>query len=139
MNIMNIIMPYRHPDSPDIWVFDDEARDLVREPFIGEANQLLDYADEQLGGKGKLVVFFRSDMGVDPVHQHYDSVSVEAQLIETDATGSTYSAEVSHDGAVHFMADNMWLCPALLKYFDKAPKRIHAAIVRRNSRHKSRK
>jgi len=139
MNIMNIIMPYRHTDSPDIWVFDDEARGLESEPFIGEANQLLDYADEKLGGKGKLVVFFRADMGVDPVQQHYDSVSVEARLIESDASGSTYSAEVSREGVVHLMADDLWLCPALLKYFDKAPRRIHAAIVRRNSRHKPRK
>ena len=139
MNIMNIIMPYRHPDSPDIWVFDDEARGLAREPFVGEANELLDYADDKLGGKGKLVVFFRSDMGVDPVQQHYDSVSVEARLIAPDASGSIYSAEVSQDGVVQFMSDNLWLCPALLKYFDKAPKHIHAAIVRRNSRHKSRR
>lgn len=129
-------MPYRHPDSPDIWVFDDEARGLAREPFVGEANLLLDYADQKLGGNGKLVVFFRADSDVDPVHQHYDNVAVVAQLIDSDSTGSTYSADVSQDG---FKWDDLWLCPALLKYFDKAPERIYAAIVRRNSRHKSRK
>ena len=115
----------------------------MREPFIGEANLLFDYADQKLGGNGKLVVFFRADSDVDPVHQHYDNVSVIAKLIESDATGSTYKAvaingnEFLRGDVIHW--DNVWLCPALLKYFDKAPKRIHAAIVRRNSRHKSRK
>jgi hypothetical protein len=38
MNSINIITPYRNPDSPETWVFDDDARGLLREPFVGEAN-----------------------------------------------------------------------------------------------------
>lgn len=130
MNIMNIIMPYRHPDSPDIWVFDDEARELDREPFIGEANQLLDYADEQLDGKGKLVVFFRADHDLEPIGHHYDHVAIELKLVTIDEGGSTYTGVIEGGPTLQ----QVWLCPALLKYFATPPPTFHAMVVRRNKR-----
>lgn len=41
MNSLFVIAPYKHLD---MWVFDDGARGLVQEPFVGGADLLIDLA-----------------------------------------------------------------------------------------------
>lgn len=127
MNVLNIILPYRLPDAPDVWVFDDDSRGLLREPFVGQANELLSYADRKLQSDGRLIVFFREGISL-PEASH--CVKASLRLIEaTDNAGTTYSATLD-DGTVF---RNVWLCPAFLKFFDVAPRQFDAMVTPREN------
>lgn len=41
MNSLFVIKPYKHLG---LWVFDDEARGILQEPFVGGADILIDQA-----------------------------------------------------------------------------------------------
>jgi hypothetical protein len=45
MNALSVIFPYR---LEGVWVFDDAATSLVREPFIGGADNILDVLTENI-------------------------------------------------------------------------------------------
>ncbi len=90
------------------WVFDDEAVDLHREPFVAGADTLI---SRMADGSDKVILIF-----ADVQFPGYD---LEVGLVETigDGTGGStyYCKELDHE---------LWLCPALLKYFEKPPQRI---------------
>jgi hypothetical protein len=126
MNSINIIAPYRNPDSPNIWVFDDDARGLVREPFVGEANTLFDHVARKLEAGDRLVVFFTGDDVVLPPTKQGRQITAELELKHgCHVSGSTYDAKLS-DGT---SMEDVWLCPALLKYFPTPPKCLKAMVT----------
>jgi hypothetical protein len=131
MNSINIIAPYRNPESPDIWVFDDDTRGLLREPFVGEANTLFDYVAKKLNAGDQMTVFFAGDDVVLPPIKQGRHITAELELKHgCDVSGSIYDAKLS-DGT---SMENVWLCPALLKYFPKPPKRLTAMVTPHASR-----
>ena len=108
MNSLKVIKPYRWEG---MWVFDDAAVGLVREPFVSGADVMID----------RLV----SDI---------PSASEGFRLIFSPTPFPGYSAHLSwrreeDEGTWYFSEDfNLegWLCPALLHYFESAPSDIYA-------------
>ena len=57
-NSIQAIHPYYHEG---LWVFDDAAVDLVKEPFVGGADRIMDVISEQVpDGKNGFTLVFSS-------------------------------------------------------------------------------
>jgi len=110
VNTINVIAPYKYLG---MWVFDDARVGLVQEPFVSGADLLIDraVADIPDGQAGFLLLFSASPF---PGHQFC------LEWRRRDADGNWYySPEFRLEG---------WLCPALLKYFEQAPKEIYVQV-----------
>lgn len=111
-NAMMVICPYKWQN---LWVFDDERKDLDREPFVAGADTLIDRMIELKGirnaEEGFLLLFSGS------AFPEADECLVW-QRPEED--GNVYQSET--------FGTEAWLCPALLKYFDGVPLRIYVQI-----------
>ena len=110
MNAINVIAPYKHHG---MWVFDDPRVGLQQEPFVSGADTMIDKAVAGIAGadKGFVLVFSATPF---PGHQ------VTLEWRRAEAGGDWYHArELDQEG---------WLCPALLKYFEKAPSRIYVQV-----------
>jgi Family of unknown function (DUF6717) len=110
VNAINVISPYKYLG---LWVFDDARVGLVQEPFVGGADIIIDRAVEGIPNaeSGFLMLFSASPF---PGHQF----RLSWQRI--DGSGNYYYSH-AHDL-------EGWLCPALLKYFDQAPKELYFQI-----------
>ena len=110
MNAIMVLYPYKHEG---MWVFDDERTDLVREPFMAGADTIIDRAIERRrvrnAGTGFRLLFSLSPFPL------YDFKFKWVR--EADGGNWYYSEDFQMEG---------WLCPALFKYFDKAPEEIYA-------------
>lgn len=111
-NAINSIIPRR--SQAGIWLFDDLYRDLLNEPFVGAANDVIDLMVAMAGIEdpedGFNLMF--SD-GPFPGEQ------LVLDLIETGEHGSTYKMGETE----------AWLCPALFRYYPEAPQQLHAAAL----------
>jgi hypothetical protein len=109
-NQIMVIKPYRWEG---MWVFDDERVGLVKEPFVGGADTIIDIAVAQKAivkpEKGFLMLF-----SGDP----FPGADIELEWVREEMGGNIYQWE-GQEG---------WLCPALLKYFEQAPKKIYGQI-----------
>jgi len=112
MNAINVIHPFKYQGE---WVFDDESKELDKEPFVAGADVLIDMLTNNAE---KCTIVFSETLFPGADHTVTSSAVNKA---DNDGTQGTfyYSAEFEHD---------LWLCPALLKYFDKPPKQIHFQI-----------
>jgi len=110
MNSINVIAPYVFETQ---WVFDDPSKELVREPFVSGTDNMIDMLTTCIPNAedGFILVF-----SAQPFPDH-DTVLV---WIREEHNGNWYYEEDT--GILG------WLCPALLKYFDKAPGRIYVQI-----------
>jgi hypothetical protein len=88
------------------WVFNDKLVDLKEEPFVAGADTLLD----RIAG---------------------DNKKVEATFSETKFPGSQLTLEYVSgkvsSGTIYFCKEldhELWLCPALWKYFENSPQTI---------------
>ena len=116
-NAINVIYPYK---CDGLWVFDDERVGLDREPFVEGADSMIDKLLEmkklQNSESGFRLIFSAGEF------PRYD---VMLDWVREGDGGNWYkSEELQMEG---------WLCPALLKYFDTAPKRIYARFEERTS------
>src|SRR4029077_17714548 len=101
---MNTINPYKHLG---MWVFDDPRVGLSQEPFVSGADAMIDrvVADIPRAESGFTLVFAATPF---PGHQY------RLDWLRADSDGNWYrSADLDMEG---------WLCPALFRYFDAAPK-----------------
>ena len=106
MNQINTIYPYKHKGQ---WVFDDESVGLNKEPFVAGADTMLD----MLTDKEECVLIFSKDPFPDATH-------TIKNVGQHPMGGTNYIAkEFNHP---------LWLCPALLKYFDNPPELIHFKV-----------
>lgn len=93
-----------------LWVFDEESVGLVKEPFVAGADTLLDRISD---GHQSIVLIF-SD--IEFPDYHFSTV-----LVDTAPSGSNYYCpELDH---------NLWLCPALFKFFPEAPQTIYVKAI----------
>jgi hypothetical protein len=110
MNSILVIHPYK---CEGVWVFDDPKVGLTQEPFIAGADVILDRMTAGIPNaeKGVTILFAAIPF---PGHQF------ELRWLREDAGGNVY----------HCPAFNLegWLCPALFKYFDAAPKAIYLQV-----------
>lgn len=114
MNSIHVIHPYKYEG---MWVFDEARVGLVREPFVSGADTAIDLMVEGVpdAAKGFSMVFAGIPF---PGHQH------EFHLGRAEAEGHWYSAPgLGLEG---------WLCPALLKCFDKPPERLYVQVRARS-------
>ena len=108
MNTICVIHPYRYQG---MWVFDDERVGLVKEPFISGADTIIDRMVEHIADaeKGFNLVF--SD-------RPFPGYDAKFQWRREEFEGNWYySQDLDMEG---------WLCPALFKYFEAAPKELFA-------------
>lgn len=114
-NSIRAIHPYL--DS-GLLVFDDDAVGLVKEPFVAGADTVLSTLAEAVCGsgweKGFTVLF--SDRPF-PGHQ------ARMDWVRAEYDGNVYyCGELQQEG---------WLCPALLKYFKRAPRFLYIQLKKR--------
>ena len=107
-NSMFVIVPYVDHGT---WMFDDPATGLNREPFIAGIDTMIDrmVADLPNAERG-----FRAFFSARP----FPGYKVKLEWRRNESGGSWYYCpQFEMEG---------WLCPALFKYFDKAPEKIYA-------------
>lgn len=96
-----------------VWVFDDANVDLVREPFVMGIDEIMTKSviDIKEPEKGFNLLFSSKP---------FPGATITLERLYEEFDGNWYKCtELDHDG---------WLCPALFKYFDEAPKHIYAQI-----------
>ena len=107
MNAIGVIAPYKYEG---MWVFDDPATGLVREPFVAGIDTMIDklVASVPDAEKGFRLLFSAAP---------FPGYNVKLEWRRGEYGGNWYfSPDYDLEG---------WLCPALFKYFDNAPKEIY--------------
>jgi hypothetical protein len=111
MNAINVIAPYKHLG---MWVFDDPRVGLCQEPFVADAHAMIDrvVADIPNAERGFTLIFAATPF---PSHQY------RLDWVRADEEGGNWyrSEDLDMEG---------WLCPALFRYFDQAPKQLCAQV-----------
>jgi hypothetical protein len=110
MNEINVIAPYKYLD---IWVFDDAKKGLVQEAFVGGADTIIDLLTSHIpdAASGFVLLFSGTDF---PGSQHRMEWSRE------QGNGNIYySPGLQVEG---------WLCPALLRYFERPPQKLFVQV-----------
>lgn len=109
-NVLNVIYPYKHKE---MWVFDDEKVGLVQEPFVSGADKMIEMmtTDIKNAEKGFRLIFSGTP---------FPGFEVELEWRRREYDGNWYYSEK--------LGIEGWLCPALLKYFKKAPKKIYVKV-----------
>lgn len=106
-NAIMVIAPYRHQGT---WVFDDESAGLVKEPFVAGVPEMIDVlvADIPNAGEGFRLLFSAHPF---PKYQK------ELRWLRGDAGGNYYALDnPPMEG---------WICPAMFKYYAKAPELLY--------------
>jgi len=115
MNALSIISPYK---LEGVWVFDDAAVGLLREPFISGADNILDVLAENIpdSASGFKLIFSASP---------FPGYTARFVWTRSEYEGNWYRwPERGMEG---------WLCPALLKYFESPPKVIFVQASAKSS------
>jgi hypothetical protein len=108
-NQLNVIAPY-WLESAEVWVFDDERVGLVQEPFVCGINEMIDdvVRDIPNARSGFRLIFSTAP---------FPGFQRKLTWVREEMGGNWYhSAELAADG---------WLCPALFRYFDEAPRELY--------------
>ena len=108
MNSIMVIHPYKYER---MWVFDDEKVNLVQEPFVAGADKIIDRLVAKIpNAESGFSLLFSANP--------FPGYQVKFDWRREEYEGNWYyNAELDLEG---------WLCPALFKYFDKAPKEFYA-------------
>lgn len=107
-NALQVLRPYKHQGS---WVFDDPATGLDREPFVLGIDQMIERLVAPIAGAEK---GFRLIFSPRP----FPGYAAKLEWRREDSGGNWYfSPTFGIEG---------WLCPALFKYFDAAPRELYA-------------
>ena len=111
MNQIFTIKPYQWNGT---WVFDDSQRGLIREALVAGMPELIEKATQLAGitnpEYGFLALFSNAP---------FPGGNIQLQWIRTEVFGGNTYAWEGQEG---------WLCPALFKYFDVAPKTIYLQV-----------
>jgi len=112
---MLAIHPYKYEG---LWVFDDEKVNLVQEPFVSGADTIIETIVQDIpnANEGFTLIFSAEPF---PGHQ------VKFDWVREESGGNWYYIEA--------LDSEGWLCPALFKYFEKAPKNIYAQFKAKSS------
>jgi len=105
-----MIRPYR---CEGMWVFDDPAVGLVREPFVAGIPPMIDHAVREIpdADKGFLAIFSAD---------YIPEAQLALDRVKTEDRWTAYRwPETGQEG---------WLCPALFKYFDEAPAKLYVQV-----------
>ncbi|NBO93158.1 MAG: hypothetical protein EBV06_12745 [Planctomycetia bacterium] len=109
-NSIFVINPYKWQG---MWVFDDPNVGLVKEPFVGGADTIIDVATAHIpnASKGFIAVFSAG---------YFPAAHIILEWVREEGGGNVYRwADRAMEG---------WLCPALLRYFADPPRKLHVQI-----------
>ena len=109
-NSIFVIKPYKWEG---LWVFDDPNVGLVKEPFVGGADTMIDRATAKIpnADNGFLAVFSAN---------YFLDAQIVLEWAREDGGGNVYRwKEKEIDG---------WLCPALLRYFAEPPAKLYIQV-----------
>jgi hypothetical protein len=96
----------------DIWVFDDEATGLVREPFVDAVNTFIDRLTQNIpNAEAGFRLIFSS--------KPFPGYGLSFKRVREEFEGNWYSC-------TELGGEEGWLCPALFKYFETAPPELFA-------------
>lgn len=118
MNSLFRIVPRKvdihgRPSKYGVWIFDDEKRGLIAEPFVQDAGEILDALSAHLphAEEGICILF---------AAEFFPTSTVELTREERSGGGFFYQ-----------MANGMrgWLCPAVEKYFGTHPEKIFLQVI----------
>ena len=106
-NAIMVIAPYWYQGT---WVFDDESVGLNKEPFVGGVPEMIDNLVNSIPNakSGFRLIFSSAPL---PSYQR------ELTWVREEYDGNWYKVEGQQMEG--------WLCPALLRYFDKAPEKLY--------------
>lgn len=107
MNQINLIEPYL---ENGVWKFDDESKNLIKEPFVAGVPEIIQH---HVYPKNKFKLFFSKTA--------FPYWNLKLRRLREEFGGYWYRDHL-HTGK------EGWLCPALFKYFDKAPPTIYCKI-----------
>jgi len=116
MNAIGLIVPYKYEG---MWVFDDPAVGLVREPFVSGIDVMIDklVASIPEAEKGFRLLFSGSP---------FPGYTVKLEWRREEYGGNWYySPQFEMEG---------WLCPALFKYFESAPRELYGRAESKGAR-----
>ena len=114
MNSLMVIVPYKYEG---LWVFDDAAVGLSKEPFIAGIDTLIDKATANIpdAEHGFRAIFSAT---------RFPGASFKLEWRRAESGGNWYySPEFKQEG---------WLCPALFNYFRNAPREIYVKVEPRS-------
>jgi len=107
-NAILIIKPYWYNGT---WVFDDERVNLYREPFVAGIPEMINRITKDIPNAKN---GFRLLFSASPFPGYQMRLTWRRK---EDGGNWYYSEDLKMEG---------WLCPALFKYYKKAPKEIYA-------------
>ena len=110
-NVVMVINPYKYKGQ---WVFDDDRVGLVKEPFVAGADTFLDMVTDN--AESCKIVFSKHSV---------PGYNVALNKMKPEAGGTIYEVW----DPIQFNGFELWLCPALLKYFKEPPLRLYAEIT----------
>jgi len=108
-NSIQVIFPYR---DHGVWMFDDPSAGLVREPFVCGIPAMLDLLVEGIPDAERGFALYFSE-------QPFPGYRMKADLMSSESGGSWYRLVVNDREMTG------WLCPALFKYFEAAPRSLY--------------
>jgi hypothetical protein len=109
-NSIFVIKPYKFCG---MWVFDDPAVGLVREPFVGGADTMIDVATAHIPNAAQAFVAIFSA-------SYFPDAQIVLDWVREEGGGNVYRwPEKNMEG---------WLCPALLRYFSEAPEKLYVQV-----------
>jgi hypothetical protein len=109
-NALFAIKPYKWEG---LWVFDDPNVGLVKEPFVGGADAMIDVATADIpdADKGFVAIFSAN---------WFPGAQITLDWARALAIGNVYVwQEKDMEG---------WLCPALLRYFPEPPRQLFIQV-----------
>lgn len=98
-----------------LWVFDDADRGLVKEPFVGKITDIFNHLSKDIAKADDGV---RLLFATGPFPGHADRITWKTQ--GEAGYGDFYTSRQ--------FKEEIWLCPALLKYFPRAPEVLYYRI-----------
>jgi hypothetical protein len=109
-NSIFVIKPYKWEG---LWVFDDAHVGLVKEPFVGGADTIIDIATAHIPNAEKgFVAEFSAN--------YFPNAQIVLEWAREDGGGNVYRwKDKEMEG---------WLCPALLRYFSEAPATLYIQV-----------
>ena len=111
MNAIHVIHPYRVDKRSPVWQFDDAKRSIVNEPFVCGASEFIT----------SLLPATETDCTITFSATPFPQADKLEILVRDEHGGTIYGHPLSQK--------TMWLCPALLKYFDTPPQFIYFKIT----------
>jgi hypothetical protein len=109
-NSIFVIKPYKWEG---LWVFDDPSVGLVRELFVAGTDTMIDVATASIpnAAHGFLAVFSAS---------YFPTAQIVLEWVREEGGGNVYRWPEKHMEG--------WLCPALFKYFERAPEKLYVQV-----------